>query len=168
MGFETEPTINYDLHQVISNRIKDQTIKPFKHEEVVGLEEVANWLNYPKEAPKIIDLDEDSSSPIREVVSLSPDISNFVSAVESITPLASQSEGKNKRDFPKEMDTEEEDSVETPKRQKIETEGQLVLDTTEEKGKGNMKILGLVFEVKEYMFVDTPIDSSTQSRTKQS
>ena len=60
----------------------------------MGLEEAANWPNYPKETPKIVDLDEDSSSPIIEIVSLSPDISNFVAASESTTPLASQLEGK--------------------------------------------------------------------------
>ena len=127
----------------------------------MGLAEAANWPNYPKETPKIVDLDEDSSSPIIEVVSLFPVISNFVVLVERTTPLAIQSEGKNKRDFPKAMDTKEEESAEISKRQKIEIEGQLVLDTAEDKGKGKMKILGPTFEVKEYMFVDTPIDSSS-------
>ena len=80
LGFETEAAINYDPHQVISNKRKSQRGKPFKHEEVVGLEEAANWSNYPKETPNIVDLDEDSSSPMGEVFSLFPDISNLVAA----------------------------------------------------------------------------------------
>ena len=80
------------------------------------LEEDVNWFNYPKEAPNIVDLDEDPSSCIGEVVSLFLDISNFVAAVESITPLDSKSEGKNKRDFPEVMDIDEDDTAETPKR----------------------------------------------------
>ena len=32
LGFEIEPTINYDPHQVISNMRTDQRRKPFKHE----------------------------------------------------------------------------------------------------------------------------------------
>ena len=64
LGFETKPTINYDPHQVISNRRNAQKRNPFKHEEVVGLAEAANWSNYLKEAPKIVVLDEDPSSRI--------------------------------------------------------------------------------------------------------
>ena len=40
------------------------------------------------------------------------------------------------------MDIEEEDTAETPKSQKIEIEGQLVIDTTIDKGKVKMKISG--------------------------
>ena len=65
------------------------------------------------------------------------------------------------------MDIDEEDTTETPKMQKVETEGQLVLDTTVDKGKMKMTIPGSPFEVKEYTFVDsTPIDSSSQSKNK--
>ena len=107
LGFETEPAINYDPHRVISNRRKAQKRNTFKHEEVVGLEEVANWSNYPKWALNIVDLDEDPSSRIGEVISLLPHISNLVAATKNITPLASKSEGKNKRDFPEAMDIDE-------------------------------------------------------------
>ena len=48
LGFEIEPTINYDPHQVILNRRNAQKRKPYKHEEVVVLEEATNWSNYPK------------------------------------------------------------------------------------------------------------------------
>ena len=122
--------------------------------------EVANRSSYPKVAPNIVDLDEDPSSRTGEVVSLLPDISNLVVAAKSITPLSSQSKGKNKRYFPKAMDIDEEDTAETPKRQKVETEGQLVLDTIVDKGKRKMMITGPPFEVKEYTFADsTHVDS---------
>ena len=85
-----------------------QNKNPYKHKEVVGLEEAANWSNYTKEAPKIVVLDEDTSSHIGEVVSLFLDISNLVAAAKRITPLASKSEGKNKRYFPEAMDINEE------------------------------------------------------------
>ena len=65
------------------------------------------------------------------------------------------------------MDIDEDGTVETPKRKKVETEGQLILDTTVDKGKRKMKILGPPFEVKEYTFADsTPFDSSSQSKNK--
>ena len=62
----------------------------YKHEEIMGLEEALNWSSYPKEAPKMVELDEDPISCIGEVVSLFPDISNLVVAAKRITPLASQ------------------------------------------------------------------------------
>ena len=65
MGFPTDPTINYDPHHVISNRRKDLKRNPFEHEEIVGLADVSNWSDYPKEAPKYVDMQEDSNSPIR-------------------------------------------------------------------------------------------------------
>ena len=167
LGFEIEPTINYDPHRVISNMRKDQRRKPFKHEEVVGLAEATNWYNYPKQTPKIVDLDEDSSSPMREVFSLFPYISNLMVAAESITPLAIQLEGKNKRYFPKAMDIDEEGTAETPKRQKVETEGKLLLDTAIDKGKRKIMISGPPFQVKEYTFADSTLgDSSSSQRTK--
>ena len=123
LGFEIEPTINYDPRQVISNRRKAQKRNTFKHKQVVGLVEAANWSNYPKEAPNIVDLDEYPSSHIGQFVSLLPDISNLVVAAKSITPLSSQSKGKNKRDFPEAMDIDEEDTAKNPKRYRIENEG---------------------------------------------
>ena len=62
------------------------------------------------------------------------------------------------------MYIKEEDTVETPKRQKIETEGQLVLDIAINKGKRKMNISGCAFEVKEYTFADTLVNSSSQSK----
>ena len=91
-------------------------INPFKHEEIVVLEDDANWSDYPKESPKDIDMKEDSNYPIREVVSLFPNISNLISTDENITPLASHSERTNKRDFSDAMDTKEEDTAKTPKK----------------------------------------------------
>ena len=67
------------------------------------------------------------------------------------------------------MDIDEEGTVETPKRKKVETKGKLVLDTTVEKCKMKMTISGPPFEIKEYTFADsTPVDSSSQSKKKSS
>ena len=85
----------------------------------MGFSDDANWSNYPKEAPNIVVLDEDPSSRIREVVSLFLDISNLVTTAESITQLDSQSKEKNKRYFPKAMDIDEEDTIETPKGRRL-------------------------------------------------
>ena len=54
------------------------------------------------------------------------DLSSVIAAAIQITPLASFSEKTNKRDFSYAMDTEEEDTARTPKKKKIEKEGQLV------------------------------------------
>ena len=64
------------------------------------------------------------------------------------------------------MDTEDEDTARTPKRQKIEVEGHLVQNTTEDKGNQKEKVIGPVFEVKEYSFAGTPADSASQFRDK--
>ena len=65
------------------------------------------------------------------------------------------------------MDIDEEDTAETPKREKVETEGQLVLDIAVDKVKRKMMIWGSLFKVKEYTFADsTPIDSFSQSKNK--
>ena len=115
MRFLIYLVVNYDPHHVISNRRKALKRKLFKHEKIVVLADVANWSDYPKEAPKDVDMHEDSNSPIREVVSLFPDISKLISAVDNITPLASHSERTNKRVFSYKMDTGEEDTARTPK-----------------------------------------------------
>ena len=56
MGFLTEIVVEYESHQVISNRRKDVKRKPFKHVEVDGLAYAANWDDYPKENPKDTDV----------------------------------------------------------------------------------------------------------------
>ena len=65
MRFRIEPTVNYDPHHVILNRRKDLKRNPFKHEDIVGLEDASNWYDYPKESPKDVDMQEDSNPPIR-------------------------------------------------------------------------------------------------------
>ena len=85
---------------------------------------------------------------------------------EKITPLGIYSEKTNKRDCLDVMDTEEEDTVKTPKKPIIEAEGQLVQSIKEDRGKKNMKVAGPSFEVKEYAFFDTPIDSTSQFKDK--
>ena len=96
MGYPIEPAVDYDPHQVISNRMKAVRRKPFKHAEVAGLEYAANWDDYQKENPKDIDVQEDSSSSVKDITSFIPNISKLVAAVVNITPLASQSEKTSK------------------------------------------------------------------------
>ena len=96
MGFPIDPIIDYDTHQVISNRRKDMKRKPFKHVEFVGLADATNWDDYRKETLKYTDVQEDSSSSVNEITSLMPDISKLISAAEKITPLSSHSKITNK------------------------------------------------------------------------
>ena len=103
---------------------------------------------------------------VREITSLQLVTSKLVLAAENITPLASCSERTNKKYFSDAMDTEEEDTSRTPKNPRIEVEGQLVQTTEEDIGKKNMKVTGHTFEVREYAFVDTPADSTSQFKDK--
>ena len=59
------------------------------------------------------------------------------------------------------MDIEEEDTPKTSKKQRSEAEGQLVWVAEEDRGKKKMKVTGPAFEVKEYAFADTPVDSTS-------
>ena len=71
----------------------------FKHVEIVGLADAANWDDYPKENPKDDDMDEDYVSSVKGITSLIPDISKVVSAATKITPLSNYSERTNKREI---------------------------------------------------------------------
>ena len=46
MKFQTVVAINYDPHHVISIRRQVNKNKPFEQQEVEGLAETANWLDY--------------------------------------------------------------------------------------------------------------------------
>ena len=166
MGFFTKFSINYDPHHVISNRGGALKRKTFEHDEVARLEEAANWSDYPHETKKDTDMREGSNSSVKEITSLHLGTFNLVSVAEKIMPLGSYSEKTNKRDFLDVMDTEEEDTVKTPKKPIIEVEGQLVQSRKEDRGKKNTKVAGPSFEVKEYAFFDTPIDSTSQFKDK--
>ena len=96
MGFPTEPAVDYDPHEVISNRRKAMKRKPFKHVEVVGLVDASNCMDYAKENPKDTNGQEDSSSSVKEITSLMPDISKLVVEAVNITPLESNSDKTSK------------------------------------------------------------------------
>ena len=65
------------------------------------------------------------------------------------------------------MDTEEEDTARTPKKQKIEKERQLVqVPYIKGKKKKYMKVKGHAFQAKEYDFADTPTNSTSQFKTR--
>ena len=94
----------------------------FKHVEVFGLEDVANLDDYSKETPKDTDLQEDSSSFVKDITSLMPDMSKVIAAVVNVTPLANHLEKTSKQDLLDAMDIEEEDTSKTSKRHNIEVE----------------------------------------------
>ena len=50
MEFSLGQAINYDPHQVISKRRKAHKCRPFEHTEVLGIREVANWVDFPNPA----------------------------------------------------------------------------------------------------------------------
>ena len=120
MGFPNEAAINYDPRHIISIRTQVNKNKPFKHFEVAGLPESANWLDYPHETQGDVDMQEDSASSTRKVSSLQLSTSSLILAAKKITLIASWSDRTNKRDFYDAMDTEEEDTTKTSKKQKVE------------------------------------------------
>ena len=75
-------------------------------------------------------MDEDSNSSMKDITSLMPGISKVVSAATYTTPMSSYSDKKNKQEGSYPMDIEYEDTARSPKRQKIETIGQLVQNAT--------------------------------------
>ena len=64
------------------------------------------------------------------------------------------------------MDTTEEDTVKTPKKQKIEETRQIIQVEYVEGKKKHMKVKGPSFEVNEYAFFETPKDSTSQFKTR--
>ena len=64
------------------------------------------------------------------------------------------------------MDIEDEDTAKSQMRHNIETEGQLVQNTTEYKEEQETMTTGPAFEVKEYSFADTLTGSLSQFRDK--
>ena len=94
--------------------------KPFEHHEVTGMAESANWMDYPYETWNDEDMQQDSTSPLKDASSIEPDPSTIVPTAKNITPIASHSERTNERDLYDAMDIKEEDTVKTPKKQNIE------------------------------------------------
>ena len=91
------------------------------------MDESANWMDYPHETQKDDDdMQQGSTSSMREFSSTHPDPSSIVPTAEKITPIEICSERTNKRDFSDAMDAEEEDTAKTPKKQKIEETGQII------------------------------------------
>ena len=64
MGFLLGQSINYDPHQVISKRRHTDKNNPFKHTEVAGLREAANWDDYPKHIAKDVSMEQNSTSSL--------------------------------------------------------------------------------------------------------
>ena len=105
MGFQIEVSINYDSHNIISIRRQVNKNNPFEHFEVAGLSETTNWLDYPHTTQGDINMQDDSTSSMKEVNSLQPGTSSIVPVLERITPIANCCEKTNKRDLSYAMDT---------------------------------------------------------------
>ena len=61
-GFAKGAAIEYDPHRIISNRRQANKNNPFEHDEVVGLVEKENWMEYPGEASYDEETQENSTS----------------------------------------------------------------------------------------------------------
>ena len=59
--------------------------KPFKHIEVVRLEDVANWDDYPKENPKDTYGHEGSSYSMKNITSMILDMPKIIAVVANIS-----------------------------------------------------------------------------------
>ena len=105
MGFLNKAAINYDPHHIISIRREVNKNNTFEHFEVASLPETANQLDYPHETQGDVDMQEYSTSSIREVTSPQPSTSILVPAAEKVTPIASCYERTNKRDFSNDTET---------------------------------------------------------------
>ena len=163
MGFQTDVVVNYDPHYIISIRRRVNKNMPFEHNEIAGMEESVNWIDYPHETQRDADMQEDSTSSVKEVSSTQPDPSSIVPTSKRITLVGSCSERTNKRDFSDVMETEEEYTTKTPKKNKVEETGKLVQVTYDKgKNKKHMKVKGPAFEFKDYAFSETPTDSTSQ------
>ena len=110
-----EVAIDYDPHHIISNRRKANKSNPFEHVKVAGLVERANWMTYPGETNSDEDILKNSTFALAEG-SPQLDFSCIIVAATQITPLASLSEKKNKREYPKAMDVDEGDTTKMPKK----------------------------------------------------
>ena len=111
-------------------------------------------------------MEEDSTSPMQGNNSPPPGTSILNPIAEKIAPLASVSENSNKRDFSDVMDTEEEDTTNTPKKQNLDDARNLVWVAGGKGNKKQLKVKGPAFEVQEYEFSQTPEGSTTRYRSK--
>ena len=76
-------------------------------------------MDYPHETHNDEDMQQHSNSSMKDSSSTQINPSTIFPAAENITPIESHSKRTNKRDFFDAMDTEEEDTTQTPKKQKV-------------------------------------------------
>ena len=88
--------------------------------------EAENWLDYPQKKQWNDSMKEDPTFPMQGNNSPPPGTSILGLVAEKDTPMASVSKNSNKRDFSDSMDTEEEDTTNTPKNKKFDNVRKLV------------------------------------------
>ena len=91
MDFKIAFAVNYDPQHVISIRIQVNNNKSFEHQEVEGLDEKSNWLDYP--------------SPMENVEVSQENPLAVVKAKEVSTPIVINSKVSGKRNFSDAMET---------------------------------------------------------------
>ena len=95
MNFMKASKINYDPHHIISHRREHNKNKAFDHQEIEGLVERANLMEYQ------------SSVESSERLQLNP--SHLMKSSSMLVPTPSKVEITNKRSFLEEIEIEDED-----------------------------------------------------------
>ena len=87
-------------------------------------------------------MQQNSTSPVKYDSLTRPNRLTVAWVVEVVTPPTTHSEMIHKRTFSYVMDIEQEEHLETPKKQKNESEGQLIKVTKTEGKKKQIKVKG--------------------------
>ena len=86
MGFQTDVVVKYDPHHIISIRRQVNKNKPFEHHEIAGIVESTNWMDYPHETWGDGDMQQGSTSSMREASPTQLDLSSLIPAAERLHP----------------------------------------------------------------------------------
>ena len=111
---------------MISKRRQANKNKPFKQIDIVGLRVVENWDDYPNHTTKNVSMEHKSASSFPREKSSPMNLSNIVRMLGDVSSLMRFSESTKKRDHAKTMDTNDIDTVNMPKKYKMELEQQMV------------------------------------------
>ena len=69
MWFQTDVSINYDPHHIISIVRQINKNKPFENNEIAGIPKTANWLDYPHETQRDVDMQDYCTYSVKEAIS---------------------------------------------------------------------------------------------------
>ena len=97
MEFSLGQAVNYDPHQIISKRRKSHNCRPFKHTEIPGLREAANWDDFPNPTPMDTSIEQGTGSQLPGVVSPQRELAKVVVIAREFSSLVSYSVSSIKR-----------------------------------------------------------------------